>query len=79
MLSGVPLYDFRCGACDSTFEAFVFSSTAAATCPACQTADAERLITGFAGVGARANVEPTWSSTPAAHRHSGGCGCGHAH
>jgi putative FmdB family regulatory protein len=78
ILSCVPLYDFQCASCETTFEEYVFSSGASATCPTCKTDGAERLITGFAGVGGR-KAEPSWTSTPAAHRHSGGCGCGHAH
>ncbi len=43
----VPLYDFRCRACASTFEALVRPNHPP-LCPSCSSADLERLATGFA-------------------------------
>lgn len=44
----VPLYDFRCRACQATFEEYVPVATLA-PCPQCGAPDAERVLTGFAG------------------------------
>jgi len=43
----VPLYDFRCRACASTFEALVRPNHPP-VCPSCSSPDLERLATGFA-------------------------------
>jgi putative FmdB family regulatory protein len=42
----MPLYDFRCRACQEEFEALVRPGSTAA-CPACASVDLERLVTGF--------------------------------
>jgi len=42
----MPLYDFRCRACHEEFEALVRPGHDPA-CPACASADLERLVTGF--------------------------------
>ena len=42
----MPLYDFRCRACQEEFEALVRPGNIPA-CPACASADLERLVTGF--------------------------------
>jgi putative FmdB family regulatory protein len=42
----MPLYDFRCRACQDEFEALVRPGSTAA-CPACASVDLERLVTGF--------------------------------
>jgi putative FmdB family regulatory protein len=41
----VPLYDFRCRACRSEFEALV-RPAAAPVCPSCGSGDLERLLSG---------------------------------
>lgn len=44
----MPLYDFRCRACEERFEAQVPYGQAPA-CPACASADTERQLSAFAG------------------------------
>jgi putative FmdB family regulatory protein len=44
----VPLYDFRCRDCQEQFEAQVSVDDLPA-CPACGSAETERLMSGFAG------------------------------
>lgn len=44
----MPLYDFRCRACDHEFEAMA-PVGGTAECPACGAPDAERLLRPFAG------------------------------
>lgn len=44
----MPLYDFRCRACETAFEARVPADTVA-PCPKCASEDTERLLSRFAG------------------------------
>ena len=44
----MPLYDFRCRACQTEFERHVPPETLP-PCPACGALDPERVLTGFAG------------------------------
>jgi putative FmdB family regulatory protein len=43
----MPLYEYRCLACDHVFEALV-RGTDTATCPSCNGRDLERLLSSFA-------------------------------
>ncbi len=45
----MPLYDFHCSACDTAFEEYTPADAPPAPCPACGSADTERVISGFAG------------------------------
>ncbi len=71
----MPLYEFKCRTCDDTFEVRRPMSEASqpATCPHGH-ADAVRLLSVFASVGAAGSAAP-------AARPAGGCGagCGCAH
>jgi putative FmdB family regulatory protein len=44
----VPLYDFRCRACETRFETRA-AADAIAPCPQCGSEDTERLLSPFAG------------------------------
>jgi putative FmdB family regulatory protein len=77
----MPIYEYRCRACDERFEELVRSSGPAVACPSCGTADVERLLSVFAGVGG-SSAAPS-SPTPSQVLSSGvggcgpGCGCHH--
>lgn len=45
----MPLYDFHCRACGASFEDYTRADEQAPACPACASADTERVLTGFAG------------------------------
>lgn len=42
----MPLYDFRCRACQEEFETLVRPGSTP-VCPSCASADLDRLVTGF--------------------------------
>ena len=44
----MPLYDFHCRGCGHEFEALVRAGGDAPACPACKSADLERLLSTFA-------------------------------
>jgi putative FmdB family regulatory protein len=77
----MPIYDYRCRACDETFDVLVRRQDETVTCPACDAAEPERLLSVFAGMGASSTSSASGAdpSRMSQHRHSGGCGCGHAH
>ncbi len=43
----MPLYEYKCRGCGNEFEVLV-RPPASPTCPGCQSADLERLLSGFA-------------------------------
>ena len=43
----MPLFGYRCGACDTAFEALVIGAEAP-SCPACGSADLQRLLSRVA-------------------------------
>ena len=44
----MPIFDFHCRACGHEFEALIRAQDPAAACPSCQSADLEKLLSGFA-------------------------------
>jgi putative FmdB family regulatory protein len=60
----MPLYEYVCDECSSSFEKLVRTWGEAVTCPQCQSAAVEKQLSSFAVKGAGA-------SSPGA-----GCGCG---
>lgn len=51
----MPLYDYRCKACQAEFELLVRASTVA-TCPHCSAADPERCVSRIAPAGRTAGI-----------------------
>jgi len=80
MLCGMPIYEYRCEPCAEKFEELVRGPGATIACPRCGSAEVERLLSAFAGVGGQAAAMPEHPRLGSA---AGGscCGgaCGHAH
>jgi putative FmdB family regulatory protein len=56
----MPLYEFRCRACQATFEALVLpSSPGPPECPSCQGRDLEQLLSAF-GVHSAEHSKAVW-------------------
>ena len=74
----MPIYEYRCTACDERFEELVRNPDVTVACPACGDAQAERLLSVFAGVGgSRTQPAPDYSRM-GMNRSAGcgpGCGC----
>ena len=47
----MPIYEYRCGDCGARFEVLVYSDKTEIVCEKCGSKNAEKLISGFAGVG----------------------------
>ena len=75
----MPIYDYRCRDCDERFEELARNPDVAVACPSCGAAEAERLLSVFAGVGgsSRASAAPDMSRRPNFGTGTGGCGCHH--
>jgi len=43
----MPIFEYRCGACDTQFELLVRPGSAVPACPSCGTTELERLISSF--------------------------------
>jgi putative FmdB family regulatory protein len=71
----MPIYEYRCPSCDERFEELVRSSDPPVACPSCGTADVERLLSVFAGVGGSSSAASS-SPTPSQVVSSGVGGCG---
>jgi putative FmdB family regulatory protein len=70
----MPIYEYRCPSCEERFEELVRASAPAVACPSCGTADVERLLSVFAGVGGSTSASS--SPTPSQVISSGAGGCG---
>jgi len=76
----MPMYEYRCLACDSRFERLrrMDQGDTDVLCPACQSALVERRVSVFAahtrGAGAVASEVPVTASTAGCC--GGACGCG---
>jgi len=44
----MPIHDFRCRSCGHEFEGLLRPQDPPVTCPACKSADLEKLLSGFA-------------------------------
>ena len=76
MLPGMPIYEYRCTACEERFEELVRNSDVAVACPECGSAAAERLLSVFAGIGGSKTPAATPDYSRMATSPVGGCGPG---
>jgi putative FmdB family regulatory protein len=77
----MPIYEYRCVPCAVQFEELVRGPEAPVACPNCGSAQIERLLSTFAGIGSRqasALPEHPRLGRPAAAGCCGGA-CGHMH
>ena len=44
----MPIYEYRCRACDHEFETLVLPKSGPSACPSCRSGEVERLISMFA-------------------------------
>jgi len=68
----LPIYEYRCRACDREFEKLV-DARATVTCPECESPQVMRLLSLF---GANTQSRFAGSTGPAAGGCCGGGGCG---
>ncbi len=77
----MPLYEYYCPTCATTFEALrpAQQADAPAACPGCQDTASQRILSLFArSVKTSAATMPAMSAAPAAGGCCGGaCGCAH--
>ena len=68
----MPLFEYACRGCGRHFEAFV-SAGRTPSCPACESADLEKLLSspGMVGTAGRRETE----AIPACQAQGGHCGC----
>lgn len=72
----MPIYEYKCNKCGSTFEALIRGSEVPA-CPDCKSEEVGRLMSAPAAAHAQADT-PCGSDCGGQHAHS--CGCaGHCH
>ncbi|MEO8585862.1 MAG: zinc ribbon domain-containing protein [Acidobacteriota bacterium] len=66
----MPLYEFTCAKCGATFEELVAGSldTLGVTCPECESAEVEKLVSRFAAGGASPSTERGGSCGPGSGR-----------
>jgi len=63
----MPLFEYKCQACEHVFEELVLSSSARVVCPQCGSDDTRKLLSVFATSTGRASSLPSCASP----------GCGH--
>jgi putative FmdB family regulatory protein len=44
----MPIYEYQCHQCANEFELLILKGSPPPACPACQSADVEQLLSGFA-------------------------------
>jgi putative FmdB family regulatory protein len=77
----MPIYEYRCTTCTEPFEELVRIGDPVA-CPGCGSAEVERLLSSFAGVGGAREAGKKKVDRSRLGGHGWGCGgggCGHAH
>ncbi len=70
----MPIYEYLCHACEERFEKYVRAFGESVSCPACTSADVEKLLSSFAVAGA---LGPAGSAPASGGCCGGGCGCRH--
>jgi len=70
----MPLFEYACRGCGRHFEAFVTASREA-TCPSCESADLQKLLSSPGMVGAAGRREA--EAMPACRAQGGHCACSH--
>ena len=70
----MPIYEFKCGECDSKFEELVTAGTDSIPCPKCGSAQVYRLISLVSSKGMSNGACATCTPTPSKCK---GCHCHH--
>jgi len=70
----MPIYEYRCGDCEKSFETYVRAWGEAVSCPACQGGRVEKQLSTFAFAGASGFTSSVGGGCGCGR---GGCGCGH--
>jgi putative FmdB family regulatory protein len=77
----MPIYDYRCTACDERYDQLVRRAEDVVSCPSCGNEASERLLSVFAGMGSSGKpmAAPDFSRVASMPRGGGCCGgaCGH--
>ena len=72
----MPIYEYRCEDCDKPFETLVRAFREEVTCPGCDGASVERLLSTFAMSGLSSSAPSSGGGCGCGR---GGCGCGASH
>ncbi|WP_414718140.1 FmdB family zinc ribbon protein [Thiocapsa sp. UBA6158] len=80
----MPIYDYRCTCCQTSFERSQSMNAEPPSCPACGGTTARVFLCAPAVHGRMArgrdqavrSLQP--ADTPRGHQHGAGCGCGHS-
>lgn len=71
----MPVYEYRCKDCDTTFDKLVRSSDdSSVTCKSCSSENVRRMVSSFAMVG---GYDDTFTASSGGGCCGGSCGCGH--
>jgi len=70
----MPLFEYACRGCGREFEAFV-TTQRAASCPACESTDLQKLLSSPGMVGAAGRKET--AAIPSCQAQGGHCACSH--
>ncbi|MFZ5427642.1 MAG: FmdB family zinc ribbon protein [Thermodesulfobacteriota bacterium] len=72
----MPLYEYQCKACGRRFEELVSASAGAPPCPACKSADVERILSSVCGRTSAKSDDGGFAPGPFPTNMGGGCGSG---
>lgn len=68
----MPVYEYRCRACEGDFEKYLHTSATAVACPSCQSDNVMRKLSVF---GLRGDGSPVASTVGGGGCCGGGCAC----